>query len=102
LYPVATLIKRFFYQAQAKFTVISGRAYYKQSLPKKTSDSCQAQIAKWKQHVQDYSKNRFNINNVIPNLEDGKTDITQITGFDDTEQLRRIILSFRGTFLYII
>jgi hypothetical protein len=62
----------------------------------------QAQIAKWKQHVQDYSKNRFNINNVIPDLENGKTDITQITGFDDTEQLRRIILSFRGTFLYII
>jgi hypothetical protein len=62
----------------------------------------QAQIAKWKQHVQDYSKNRFDINNVIPNLENGNTDITQIKGFDDTEQFRRIILSFRGTFLYII
>ncbi len=39
---------------------------------------------------------------VIPNLENGKTDITEIASFDDTEQLRRIILSFRGTFLYII
>lgn len=63
----------------------------------------QAQIEKWKQHVKDYSKNRFDINNVIPDAgKDGKTDITQITGFDDTEQLRRVILSFRGSFLYII
>jgi hypothetical protein len=62
----------------------------------------QAQIAKWRQHAKDYSQNRFNIDNVIPNLADGNTDITQIAGFDDTEQLRRIILSFRGTFLYII
>jgi hypothetical protein len=63
----------------------------------------QTQVEKWKQHVQDYSKNRFDINNLIPEAgKDGKTDITQITGFDDTEQLRRVILSFRGSFLYII
>jgi uncharacterized membrane protein len=67
------------------------------------------QLEKWKTHVNNYSKNRFDIKNIIPDLGDNSTnpnknttDITEIASFDDTEQLRRIILSFRGSFLYII
>lgn len=66
------------------------------------SSRWQAQIAKWKEHVKNNVKNRFDLRNIISNSAQGVTDVTQITSFDDTEQLRRVILSFRGSFLYII
>jgi hypothetical protein len=73
--------------------------------PVKTGNSAdwQAQVTKWREHIKDYSKNSFNLSNVIKVSSTGKeTDITKISRFEDTEELRRIILSFRGSFLYII
>jgi hypothetical protein len=91
--------------ANGQIRAMEGKLLDFSSNPTAGSNSAkwQAQIEKWKQNAKDYSKNRFDINNVIPDAgKEGQADITQITGFDDTEQLRRVILSFRGSFLYII
>jgi hypothetical protein len=65
----------------------------------------QQEIDKWKVYEKS-NMNIFNIDDLAvaqadPSVTQAKS-ISQITGFDNTVELRRTILSFRGAFLYII
>jgi hypothetical protein len=89
--------------ANLQLNALEGRYFDIASVATGNSAEWQNQIAKWKKHVKDYSENSFDLSNVIQVSSKEKiTDISKITGIDDTKELRRIILSFRGSFLYII
>jgi hypothetical protein len=89
--------------ANFQLNALQGRYFDIASVATGHSAEWQNQVAKWKKHVQDYSENSFDVSKVIQIAEgDKNTDITKISGFNDTKELRRIILSFRGSFLYII
>jgi hypothetical protein len=66
----------------------------------------QKEIDEWKAYTANYANNRFNtddLNSVRDGFVAGKgLDIKNIKNFKDTAELRGIILSFRGSFLYII
>jgi hypothetical protein len=68
----------------------------------------QKEIDEWKTYTANYANNRFNIDDLnaardgfAPGNAKG-LDIKNIKSFKDTAELRGIILSFRGSFLYII
>jgi hypothetical protein len=89
--------------ANLQLNALEGRYFDIASVTTGNSAEWQNQVAKWKKHVKDYSENSFDLSKVIQVAESEKiTDISKITGIDDTKELRRIILSFRGSFLYII
>jgi hypothetical protein len=89
--------------ANLQLNALEGRYFDIASVATGNSAEWQNQIAKWKKHVKNYSENSFDLSNVIQVSSKEKiTDISKITGIDDTKELRRIILSFRGSFLYII
>jgi hypothetical protein len=89
--------------ANAQVNVLAGRFFDVSAVRTGNSAEWQAQVTKWRNHIRDYSTNSFDLRNVIKVSATGTgTDITKITKFEDTEDLRRIILSFRGSFLYII
>jgi hypothetical protein len=66
----------------------------------------QKEIDEWKTYTANYANNRFNtddLNAARDGFVAGKgLDIKNIKSFEDTAELRSIILSFRGSFLYII
>jgi hypothetical protein len=66
----------------------------------------QKEIDEWKAYTASYANNRFNLDDLNA-ARDGFVagkglDIKNIKSFKDTAELRGIILSFRGSFLYII
>ena len=66
----------------------------------------QKEIDEWKNYTANYANNRFNLDDLNA-ARDGFVagkglDIKNIKSFKDTAELRGIILSFRGSFLYII
>jgi hypothetical protein len=66
----------------------------------------QKEIDEWKNYTANYANNRFNLDDLNA-ARDGFVagkglDIKNIKKFEDTAELRGIILSFRGSFLYII
>jgi hypothetical protein len=66
----------------------------------------QKEIDEWKAYTANYANNRFNLDDLNA-ARDGFVagkglDIKNIKSFKDTAELRGIILSFRGSFLYII
>jgi hypothetical protein len=71
----------------------------------------QKQIKEWQNYTKQYSNNRFSSAAIGETLSDSQAAVKGIAdvgkkgsavAFDDTLALRRIILSFRGAFLYII
>jgi hypothetical protein len=66
----------------------------------------QKEIDEWKAYTASYATNRFNLddlNSARDGFVSGKgLDIKNIKSFKDTAELRGIILSFRGSFLYIV
>jgi hypothetical protein len=66
----------------------------------------QKEIQEWKDYTANYTKNRFNLDALSTmksgNIVQKMTDIKNIHSFADTAELRGVILSFRGAFLYII
>jgi hypothetical protein len=66
----------------------------------------QKEINDWKDYTANYTKNRFNTDTLDlmrgGNIMSKMTDIKNIRRFEDTADLRGVILSFRGAFLYII
>jgi hypothetical protein len=66
----------------------------------------QKEIDEWKAYTANYANNRFNLDD-LNSARDGFVlgkglDVKNIKSFKDTAELRGIILSFRGSFLYII
>jgi hypothetical protein len=66
----------------------------------------QKEIDEWKNYTANYANNRFNLDDLNA-ARDGFVagkglNIKNIKKFEDTAELRGIILSFRGSFLYII
>jgi hypothetical protein len=66
----------------------------------------QKEINDWKDYTSNYTKNRFNTDTLDlmkgGNILNKMTDIKNIHRYEDTADLRAVILSFRGAFLYII
>jgi hypothetical protein len=66
----------------------------------------QKEIDQWKDYTTNYTKNRFDVKDLNKLREGSLTsalaDIRNIHTFQDTAELRGIILSMRGSFLYII
>jgi hypothetical protein len=66
----------------------------------------QKEIDQWKDYTTNYTKNRFDVKDLNKLREGSLTsalaDIRNIHTFQDTAELRGIILSMRGAFLYII
>jgi hypothetical protein len=66
----------------------------------------QKEIQEWKDYTENYTKNRFNTDTLDVmrggNILNKMTDIKKVRTFADTADLRATILSFRGSFLYII
>jgi hypothetical protein len=69
-------------------------------------DRYQQEIDRWKAYSESTLTNTFKIDDLVVAQEapgvTQATSVSQITGFDNTVELRRTILSFRGAFLYII
>jgi hypothetical protein len=66
----------------------------------------QQEIDRWKAYSDSTLTNTFKVDDLVvaqgtPGTTQA-TSVSQITGFDNTVELRRTILSFRGAFLYII
>jgi hypothetical protein len=66
----------------------------------------QQEIQDWKDYTANYTKNRFNTSTLDVmkggNILNKITDIGKVRTFKDTTDLRAVILSFRGSFLYIV
>ncbi len=65
----------------------------------------QQEIDRWKAYSESTLTNTFKIDDLVVAQETPGVQaksVSQITGFDNTVELRRTILSFRGAFLYII
>jgi hypothetical protein len=66
----------------------------------------QKEIQEWKDYTANYTKNRFNTDTLDVmkggNILSKMTDIKKVRTFADTADLRATILSFRGSFLYIV
>jgi hypothetical protein len=71
-------------------------------------DRYQQEIDRWKAYSESTLTNTFKVDDLVvaqetPGVTQAQaTRVSQITGFDNTVELRRTILSFRGAFLYII
>jgi hypothetical protein len=71
-------------------------------------DKYQQEIDRWKAYSESTLTNTFKVDDLVvaqetPGVTQAQaTRVSQITGFDNTVELRRTILSFRGAFLYII
>jgi hypothetical protein len=66
----------------------------------------QKEIQDWKDYTANYTKNRFDLSK-LESLKSGNIankilDIKNIHNFEDSAALRGVILSFKGSFLYII
>jgi hypothetical protein len=80
--------------------------------PSSASAQMQKSTEEFRQYQRDRTKNTLSTEKIqsIKDAQEGADgkkisnviDITKISGFDDTSELRRVILGFRGSFLYII
>ena len=76
--------------------------------PDTTNDGAkwQKEIQDWKDYTANYTKNRFDLSKLETlksgNMANKILDIKNIHNFEDSAALRGVILSFKGSFLYII
>jgi hypothetical protein len=76
--------------------------------PDTTNDGAkwQKEIQDWKDYTANYTKNRFDLSKLESlksgNITSKMLDIKNIHNFEDSAALRGVILSFKGSFLYII
>jgi hypothetical protein len=61
----------------------------------------QTEVGKWTQKLEDSTTNLFALTN-LNDLQEDSLDLSKINSYTDTDDVRRVILSFRGAFLYII
>jgi hypothetical protein len=61
----------------------------------------QTEVEEWTKKLEDSTTNLFTLTN-LNDLQRDSLDLSKINSYTDTDDVRRVILSFRGAFLYII
>jgi hypothetical protein len=61
----------------------------------------QTEVNEWTKKLEDSTTNLFALTN-LNDLQKDSLDLSKINSYTDTDDVRRVILSFRGAFLYII
>jgi hypothetical protein len=61
----------------------------------------QTEVGEWTKKLEDSTTNLFTLTN-LNDLQKDSLDLSKINSYTDTDDVRRVILSFRGAFLYII